>query len=112
MSREASAALRGTRLYVPRSALPQLDDEEYYHSDLIGLTVQSLDGSPMGKLKAVHDFGSGDLLEITGTPERTGDWFLPFTRDFVPHISLPDRLITIDPPEEVGSKDEEQGGEG
>jgi len=110
MSREDAAALRGTRLYVPRSALPELDDEEYYHADLLGLNVQGLDGAPMGKLKAIHDFGSGDLLEITGTPDRNGDWYLPFTRDFVPHISLTDRLITIDPPEEVGSKEEEAGG--
>tara|TARA_R110002124_G_scaffold157088_2_gene324169 strand:- start:328 stop:891 length:564 start_codon:yes stop_codon:yes gene_type:complete len=111
LSREDAQALRGTQLFVPRSALPELDDEEYYHSDLIGLTVQGLDGSPMGKLKAVHDFGSGDLLEITGTPGRNGDWYLPFTRDFVPHISLKDGLITIDPPEDVGSKEEEAGGE-
>lgn len=112
LSREDAAALRGTQLFVPRSALPPLEDEEYYHSDLIGLDVQALDGAPMGKLKGVHDFGSGDLLEITATPERNGDWFLPFTRDFVPHISLKDRVITIDPPEEVGTRDEEEGGEG
>ncbi len=109
LSREDASALRGTQLFVPRAALPELDDEEYYHSDLIGLSVQGLDGAPMGKLKGVHDFGSGDLLEITATPDRPGDWFLPFTRDFVPHISLKDGLVTIDPPEDVGSKAEEDG---
>ena len=112
LSREEAQALRGTRLHVPRSALPALDEEEYYHADLIGLAVETLDGTPMGRVKALHDFGSGDLMEITGTPDRPGDWFLPFTHACVPHISLKDRRVTIDPPEETGSKDEEEAGEG
>ncbi len=110
LDRDQAQALKGTRLYVPRAALPSLEDDEFYHADLIDLKIQSLDGSPMGTLRAIHDFGSGDLLEITGTPDRKGSWMLPFTRDFVPHVSLVDGVITIDPPEDVGSKAEEEAG--
>ena len=110
LDRDKAQALKGTRLYIPRAALPELDEDEFYHTDLIGLEVQALDGAPMGTLKAVHDFGASDLLEITGTPDRKGSWMLPFTRQFVPHISLAEGVITIDPPEDVGSKAEEEAG--
>ena len=108
LDRDRSQALKGTRLYIPRSALPGLEDDEFYHADLLGLPVQDLSGAPMGRIRALHDFGSGDLLEIEATPDRKGSWMLPFTREFVPHISLDDGVVTIDPPEEVGSKAEEE----
>jgi len=62
--RSAAEALRGRLLTVPRSALPPLDEGEYYHADLIGLTCQSAGGEPLGTVVAVENFGAGDLLEI------------------------------------------------
>lgn len=101
MTREQAQSARGTKLFVRREALPVLEEDEFYHSDLIGLKVQSLDGSPMGRIKAIHDFGGGDLLEIVDTPDRTGAWMIPFTAEQVPHVSIADRLVTIAPLEEV-----------
>ncbi len=66
--RNAAEALRGTQLTVPRSALPPLDDGEYYHVDLIGLAVESDAGVAVGTVIAVENFGAGDILEI----ERSG----------------------------------------
>jgi 16S rRNA processing protein RimM len=62
--RTAAEALRGTLLTVPRSALPPLEDGEYYHADLIGLPCESASGDPLGTIVAVENFGAGDLLEI------------------------------------------------
>jgi 16S rRNA processing protein RimM len=62
--RTAAEALRGTELTVPRSALPPLDEDEYYHADLIGLAAVSDAGEPLGTVVAVENFGAGDLLEI------------------------------------------------
>ncbi|MBR9824948.1 MAG: 16S rRNA processing protein RimM [Alphaproteobacteria bacterium] len=101
MTRDDAQAARGTKLYVPRSALPELEEDEYYHSDLIGLKVQLLDGSPMGKVRAVHDFGSGDILEIVDSPDRRGAWMIPFTLEQVPHVSINEGVVTIDPLEEI-----------
>lgn len=109
LNREEAHALKGTKLYIPRSALPELEEEEFYHSDLIGMTLQALDGSAMGQIKGVHDFGAGDILEITDTPGRKGGWFLPFTLAFFPHVDLKAGVVTIDPPEDIGSKAEEAG---
>jgi 16S rRNA processing protein RimM len=62
--RAAAEMLRGTLLTVPRSALPPLDDGEYYHADLIGLAAISDTGEPLGVVIAVENFGAGDILEI------------------------------------------------
>ncbi|MBH9537852.1 ribosome maturation factor RimM [Novosphingopyxis sp. YJ-S2-01] len=62
--RNAAEALRGTELTVPRSALPALEEGEYYHVDLIGRPCTTPDGKTIGTVLAVEDFGAGDLIEI------------------------------------------------
>lgn len=62
--RTAAEKLRGTALAVPRSALPELAEGEYYHADLIGLPAVSTDGEMLGCCVAVQNFGAGDVLEI------------------------------------------------
>jgi 16S rRNA processing protein RimM len=62
--RAAAEALRGTLLSVPRSSLPPLEEGEYYHADLIGLPCEAADGSSLGIIVAVENFGAGDILEI------------------------------------------------
>lgn len=80
--RNAAEALRGTELTVPRSALPPLEEGEYYHADLIGLPAVSDTGEALGEVVAVENFGAGDILEIK---RPTGKRFMvPMTRDAVP----------------------------
>jgi 16S rRNA processing protein RimM len=62
--RSAAEALRGSLVEVDRSALPPLEDGEYYHADLIGLPAVDRDGKPVGTVVAVENYGAGDLLEI------------------------------------------------
>ena len=94
--RAAAAALRGLRLYVPRAALPEPAPDEYYRTDLIGLAVELPDGSPFGRVAAVHDFGAGDVLEI----ERPagGALSVPFTKAVVPVVDPASGRIVLDPP--------------
>jgi 16S rRNA processing protein RimM len=84
--------LRGQLLSVPRTELPPLDAGEYYHADLIGLACQGADGTPLGTVVAVENFGAGDLLEI----ERPNGMraLIPF-RDGV--ADLRDGRIVADP---------------
>ena len=65
--RGAAEALRGQTLSVPRAELPELEEGEYYHVDLVGLSCEAADGSPLGTVVAVENFGAGDLLEIERT---------------------------------------------
>ena len=62
--RNAAEALRGTELTVPRSALPPLEDGEYYHADLLDLPAVSTTGEALGRVVAIDDFGAGDVIEI------------------------------------------------
>lgn len=107
-SREQAEALKGLRLYVPRSALPALTAEEFYHADLIGLQAERADGSPAGKVVAVLDHGGGCYLEIEGVGERP--LIVPFSRAAVPVIDLTRRKLVIEPPEEVEARSEENRG--
>jgi 16S rRNA processing protein RimM len=96
-TREEAEALKGTRLYAPRDRLPPLPEDEFYHADLIGLSVVDTGGAPLGTVRAVLDHGAGDILEI----ERRGapDLLLPFTQAAVPTVDLATRRIVADPPE-------------
>jgi len=96
-SKEAADALRGTRLYAPRDVLPSLPDDEYYHSDLIGLQVLDTGGAQLGKVTAVQDFGAGDILEISGKGLKEPA-LLPFTLANVPTVDLSAGKIIADPP--------------
>jgi len=62
--RNAAEALRGTFLTIPRSALPPLEEGEYYHADLIGLAAVSDESEVLGTVVAVENFGAGDIIEI------------------------------------------------
>ena len=94
--RNQAEALRGLRLYLPRSALPQPDAEEFYHADLIGLEAVLGDGTPLGRVRAIHDFGAGDTLELArpGAPPV----MVPFTRAVVPNVELAAGRLVLDPP--------------
>lgn len=99
-TREQAEALRGLRLYVPREALPQTEDEdEFYLVDLIGLAVVTAEGEALGVVRTVQDFGAGDLLEVQ--PPQGPSWWLPFTREAVPQVRLSERLIVAVPPGET-----------
>lgn len=80
--RTAGEALRGTALTVPRSALPPLDDGEYYYADLIGLPVVTPDGQAAGRVVSVENFGAGDVVEIERADGRRV--MLPMTPAAVP----------------------------
>src|SRR5918997_5971616 len=62
--RNAAEALRGSLITVPRSALPPLEEGEYYHADLVGLPCVSPEGQILGTVAAVENFGAGDILDI------------------------------------------------
>jgi 16S rRNA processing protein RimM len=80
--RSAAEALRGTILTVPRSALPPLGPGEYYHHDLIGLPCVSTDGTAIGHVAAVENFGAGDILEIEKPDGKR--FMVPMTAQAVP----------------------------
>ena len=92
--RDAAAALVNTRLYIPRDRLPQADKDEFYLADLVGLAAFGADGTALGEVGAVHDYGGGASLEI-------GPLLVPFTRAAVPDIDLAAGRVTVALPTET-----------
>ncbi len=100
LQREEWEKLKGTMLHVPREVLPAPeDDNELYVTDLIGLVVVHVDGRAMGVIRAAHDFGAGDLIEVQ--PESGASFLIPFTHEAVPEIDIELKIVRIEPDEEL-----------
>jgi len=97
--RNAAERLKGTELFVSRVALPAPEAEEFYHADLIGLRAEDSEGRIIGVVRAIHNFGAGDVIEIArGDSDEV---FLPFTREVAREIDIASGRIVIAAPEEV-----------
>jgi 16S rRNA processing protein RimM len=99
--RDAAERLTNTKLFVPRERLPEAEEGEFYHADLIGLRVEDEDGNEIGAVIAVHNFGAGDIVEIQ--PLNGGAMMLPFTETAVPEVDIGGgRLVVVLPEEKEG----------
>lgn len=92
--RSAAEALTGTALFVDRSALPDADEGEFYHADLVGLAVRDETGATIGKVTALQNYGGGDILEITHAGRK--GVLIPFTHAAVPEIDIAAGFVRID----------------
>ena len=103
-TREEADALRGLKLFIPRDRLPEPDEDEFYLTDLVGVEAREPDGTVLGTVKSVQNFGASDMLEIA--PAAGGPtWYLPFTRDAVPELHLADGWVLVVRPNEVGERE-------
>ena len=84
-------------------ACRRLEEGEFYHADLIGLACRHRGRSALGIVRAVHDFGGGDLIELA--PAGGGDTvMLPFTKASVPVVDIAGGRIVVTPPEETDAE--------
>jgi len=101
--RNAAESLKGTQLFVERAALPEPDEDEFYHADLIGLEARDSEGRVLGTVAAIHNFGASDVIELV---RSDGDQVhLAFTRETVPHIHIKDGYIIVAVPEDDEDND-------
>lgn len=98
-TREQAEALKGVELHIKREALPAIDNEEFYHADLVGLRAEDEAGRAVGLVRAIHNFGAGDVIEITR--EDGDNVLLPFTRRVVPLVDVAGERIVVATPEDV-----------
>lgn len=106
--RNAAEALKGLRLYVARAALPEADDDEFYHADLLGLRVVMAEGgAEIGTVRAIIPAGSTEVLEIDRGPGQHTQ-LVPFTRAAVPEVDIEAGWLSIDPPTETQAEAPEE----
>ena len=96
--RNAAEALRGARVFVPRSSFPTAAQDEYYWVDLIGLDVFNREGEAMGRVKELLSTGpqTGLVLSYTDTQAKEAERMIPFVAAFIDAVDLPGRRITVD----------------
>lgn len=69
-SAEQARALVGQDIRVPRTALPEAGEGQWYWSDLIGLAVINRDGVPLGTVRRMIETGANDVMVLDGERER------------------------------------------
>ena len=102
-TRDDAERLNGLELYVARDKLPETDEGEYYHADLIGLAAVTTTDEPLGRVAAIHNFGAGDIIEIA--PPQGPPLLLPFTNAVVPTVDLAGGRVVIELPQEIEGDD-------
>jgi 16S rRNA processing protein RimM len=90
--RDAAAALRGSEIAVPRDALPEPAENEYYWSDLIGLSVFNTEQQAFGKVSELLETGANDVLVVQGERER----LIPFVPQVILEVDLAAGTIRVD----------------
>lgn len=94
--RTEAETLRNIELWVDRSTLPEIaDDDEFYITDLVGMTAKTTDGNEIGSVIDVKNFGAGDMIEVQ--PKTGESFYVPFTSNAVPDIDLENRTVMITP---------------
>lgn len=96
--REEWMAMKGMLLYVPRDALPEPEEDEFYFEDLIGCKVAHEDGRDLGQVTHVHNFGADDIIEVR-SPQGT-EYMLPFSLAVIPKVDVKAKLVTATPEEQ------------
>ena len=98
--RNAAEALRGARIFVPRSSFPSAGEGEYYWVDLIGLQVVNREGLDLGQVRDLMSTGPQTVLVLEAAPETDGgkpvERMIPFVSAFVDGVDLPAKRITVD----------------
>ncbi|MDM0070756.1 MULTISPECIES: ribosome maturation factor RimM [Variovorax] len=95
--RNAAEALRGARVFVPRSSFPTAGDDEYYWVDLIGLAVVNREGVALGKVRELLATGPQTTLVLDAIEDgKPVERMVPFVSAFVDKVDLAGRLITVD----------------
>ena len=96
-TRDAAEALRGVTLYVVRESLPEPNDGEFYHADLLGMDVKGQDGTPLGSLVAIHDFGAGEIAELA--PRNGSTIMVPFGGDWLIAVDMVAKELCLSVPD-------------
>ena len=95
--RDAAEALRGARVFVPRSSFPTAGTDEYYWVDLIGLAVVNREGVALGTVKELLSTGLQTVLLLQYQAEdKPLERMIPFVSAYVDAVDLPARRITVD----------------
>lgn len=95
--RNAAEALRGARIFIPRSSFPSTTDDEYYWVDLIGLQVVNREGVALGQVQDLMSTGPQTVLVLSYEQDgKAQERMIPFVSAFIDNVDLAEKRITVD----------------
>ncbi|MBR2299516.1 MAG: 16S rRNA processing protein RimM [Alphaproteobacteria bacterium] len=109
-TRNAAEEIVGTELFVSRDVLPDLKENTFYLTDLIGLRVLDVKTQKeLGKVVGVYNFGAGDILEISFEGQKQTE-MLPFNDTYVPTVDIKKGFVEVSRTSMNYQEDEENEG--
>lgn len=100
--RNAAEAIKGTKLFVARDAMPQTAEDEFYIEDLNGLSVKIADGREVGIIRQVANYGAGDVIEVKFN-NGTEEMYL-FNEQTFPKVEIEAGYVELNAPEVLEAK--------
>ncbi len=94
--RDQALALKGSRILVARDAFPKEESDSYYWVDLIGCNTVNLQGEALGEVIDVTENGAHGVIAIGDAPTKTIKYLVPFVKEVVQNVDLPNKTITLD----------------
>ena len=94
--RSAAEALRGARVFVARADFPEPAADEFYWSDLIGMTVGNREGIVLGNVAGLLDNGAQSVLRVQPAAPEARELLIPFVAKYVDDVDLAGRRIAVD----------------
>ena len=95
--RSAAEALKGARIFIPRSSFPTAAEDEFYWVDLLGLDVVNREGVVLGQVHDLLSTGPQTVLVLSSVQDgKPLERMIPFVSQFVDGVDLPNRRITVD----------------
>lgn len=95
--RDAAEALRGARIFVPRSSFPATTEDEYYWVDLIGLAVVNREGVALGQVQELMSTGPQTVLVLAYEQDgKAQERMIPFVSAFIDKVDLAEKRIMVD----------------
>ena len=98
--RNAAEALKGKKLYIKKSALSKPKKNEYYLHDLVGCEARHINGSKLGEVISVNNFGAGDIIEIALSQSKKTEMYA-INANNIPEVNIQKKYIIVNPPEVV-----------
>ena len=90
-------ALKGSKLFLPLAALPELPDDEYYYHDLVGFVLRQSEGEIIGEIQSVLDAGAQDLLQVKHTTGK--EVLVPLTDELIVKVDKAGKMLVMNLPE-------------
>ena len=95
--RSAVEALKGARIFIPRSSFPTAGDDEFYWVDLLGLDVVNREGVHLGAVRDLMSTGPQTVLVVAREEDgKTVERMIPFVSQFIDGVDQAAKRITVD----------------